>query len=178
MPSQTFRFAVVLFLMTLLVLLAGCTARKASSPATTNVAASPSGKVLIHFKEFEFGKDWSADFEVTNDTNEPISYVGDKTYRFAYCTLAAKRTDHPFENAAFTLRNFCTLGNRVSLQTLAPGQSIVLAAEKAEIRDLLYKNDASATVAAQIGFEVFVGNDRHRDMVWTEQISFPNEDPR
>jgi len=134
-----------------------------------------SGQVLIRFKEFEFGKDWAADFEITNDTNGPISYVGDKTYRFAYCTLAAKLEN---ENIAFTIRDFCTLGNLVLLQTLEPGQSVVLAAEKNEIHNLLYKNDLSSPVTAQIGFEVFVGNDRHREMLWSEQITFPNQEPR
>lgn len=138
------------------------------------MATERSGKVLVRFKGFEFGKDWSADFEITNSSNEPVFYVGSKDkYRFAYCTLAAKREN---ENIAFTIRDFCTLGNLVSLQTLDPGQSIVLAAPKYEIRDLLYKNDAASTVTAQIGFEVFGGNDRHRDMVWSEQITFPNQD--
>ena len=82
------------------------------------------------------------------------------------------------QDIAFTIRDFCTLGNLVSLQTLEPGQSIVLAAQKNEIQTLLYKNDLSSTVTAQIGFEVFVGTDRHREMVWTEQITFPNQEPR
>ena len=159
-----------------LVLSSGCAMRRTSSSQpvpTTNVSTERSGKVLVRFKEFEFGKDWSADFEITNSSNEPVSYVGKDKYRFAYCTLAAKRQN---ENIAFTIREFCTLGNLVSLQTLDPGQSTVLAAEKYEIRDLLYKNDLSSTVTAEIGFEVFVGNDRHRDMVWSEPITFPNQD--
>jgi hypothetical protein len=170
------------------VLTTGCSKRGTSHPSlsTTNtqpsstlpiarVSTSRSGKVLVRFKEFEFGKDWSADFEITNETNAPISYIGDKTYRFAYCTLGAKLEK---QNIAFTIRDFCTLGNFVSLQTLEPGQSMVLAAQKNEVHDLLYKNDLSSTVTAQIGFEIFVGNDRHRETVWSEQITFPNQEPR
>lgn len=176
MVSQALKLAVALFLLTVSVLLAGCTARTAPSPqsaATTNIVTPRSGKVLIRFKQFEFGKDWAADFEITNDTNGPISYVGNKTNSDAYCTLAAKLEN---QNIAFTIRDFCTLGNLVSLQTLDSGQSMVLAAQKNEIQNLLYKNDLSSTVTAQIGFEVFVGNDRHREMVWSEQITFPNQD--
>src|SRR5580765_1393863 len=179
-PTQTLILALT---FGILVLLAGCASQRTSSsqsvaatntggstlPATT-MPASGSGKVLIRFKEFEFGKDWAADFEITNDTNGPISYIGDKTYRFAYCTLGAKLEKR---NIAFTIRDFCNLGNFVSLQTLEPGQSMVLAAQKKEVHDLLYKNDLSSTVTAQIGFEIFVGNDRHRETVWSEQITFP-----
>src|SRR5256885_10134680 len=177
MLSQARRLSAMLFL-TVSILSVGCVARKAASPqiaTTTQMVTAQSGKVLVRFKAFEFGKDWAADFEITNDTNGPISYVGDKTYRFAYCTLAAKLEN---KNIAFTIRDFCTLENLVSLQTLEPGQSIVLAAEKNEIHNLRYKNELSSTVTAQIGFEVFVGNDRHREMVWTEQITFPNQEPR
>jgi len=133
--------------------------------------------VLVRFKEFEFGKDWAADFEITNDTAQPLIYVGHTNKdRFTYCTLAAKRQDN-FENVGFKVRDACVLGTLVSLQTLQPGQSVVLAARKNEIQDLLRVTDTSS-VATQIGFEVFVGDDRHRDVVWSEPITFPNGDPR
>jgi hypothetical protein len=176
------------------VLSAGCAARKASSPQTvpttnvapervtavsrTSTATERSGKVLIRFKEFEFGKDWAADFEIINDTTGPVLYVGHNNKdRFTYCTLAARRQDNNTEMPAVTVRDLCILGTLVSLQKLEPGQSAVLAARKNEIRDLLHITDAS-TVGAQVGFEVFVGDDRRREMVWSEQITFPNGDPR
>jgi hypothetical protein len=134
--------------------------------------------VLIRFKEFEFGKDWAAAFEIINDTTGPVLYVGHNNKdRFTYCTLAAKRQDSNGEVSAVTVREICGLGTLVTLQTLQPGQSMVLAARKNEIRDLLHVTDAS-TVAAQIGFEVFVGDDRRREIVWSEQITFPNGNPR
>jgi hypothetical protein len=131
----------------------------------------------MHFKEFEFGKDWAADFEITNDTTQAPVYVGHSNKdRFTYCTLAAKRQDK-YENIGFSVRDACVFGPLVSLQTLEPGQSVTLAARKNEVRDLLHITDASP-VAAQIGFEVFVGDDRHREIAWSEQIAFPNGDPR
>jgi len=143
------------------------------------VSTERSGKVLVRFKEFEFGKDWAADFEIINDTTGPVLYVGHNNKdRFTYCTLAARRQDSNTEMPAVTVRDLCILGTLVSLQTLEPGQSAVLAARKNEIRDLLRVNDTTSPVTAQIGFEVFVGNDRRRDIVWSEQITFPNQEPR
>jgi len=158
----------------------GCNYRRRSSSQSipvTNIAAARSGKVLIRFKEFEFGKDWAADFEITNDTMQPLTYVGHNNKdRFTYCTLAAKRQEK-YDNVAFTVRDACVLGTLVSLQTLEPGQSVVLAARKNEIQDMLHVNDASS-VATQIGFEAFVGDDRHREIVWSDPITFPNADAR
>jgi len=190
MFSKALKFPTIILTLALgvSVLTTGCSNRGTShqSLSTTNTQPSPtlpiarvpksrSGKVLVRFKEFEFGKDWSADFEITNETNAPISYIGDTKYRFAYCTLGAKRES---ENIAIALREFCTLGNFASLQTLDAGQSVVLAAQRNEVRNLLYKNDSRSTVTAQIGFEVFVGNDSHRDMVWSDPVTFPSQDPR
>jgi len=141
------------------------------------MATQRSGNVLINFKEFEFGKDWAADFEIINDTKGPVLYFGHNNKdRFTYCTLAARRQDNNPEMTAVTVRDLCVLGTLVSLQTLEPGQSAVLAARKTEIQDLLHLRDRSSPVTAQIGFEVFVGNDRRREIVWSEQITFPNQE--
>jgi hypothetical protein len=134
--------------------------------------------VLVRFKEFEFGKEWSADFEIINDTTGPVLYVGhDSKDRFTYCTLAAKRQEVNTEIPAVTVREPCVMGMLTSLQRLEPGQYAVLAAGENEIRDLLH-NNMSFPLTAQIGFEVFVGNDRHRDIVWSDQVTFPNQEPR
>src|SRR5438105_7249193 len=118
-----------IFLLTLGVSLlsAGCAMRRTSSSQsvpTTNMATERSGKVLIRFKEFEFGKDWAADFEIINDSTGPVLYVGHNNKdRFTYCTLAARRQDNNAEMPAVTVRDICVLGTLVSLQTLEPGQS-------------------------------------------------------
>ncbi len=194
MLSKGLRFPIIILTLTLgvSVLTTGCGNRGTSSHQsvlttntegsstlpTANASTTRSGNVLIRFKEFEFRKDWAADFEIINDTTTPVYFVGDNTDGSRYCTLAARRQDNDSEIPAVIVRNFCVLGNRVALQTLQPGQSAVLAANKNEIRDLLHIKDLSSTVAAEIGFEVFVASDRHRHIVWSDQVTFPNQDPR
>ena len=137
-----------------------------------------SGKILIRFTEFEFGKDWSADFEITNDTTQPVFYVGSKDkHRFDYCTLAARHRDQ-YDNISFKIRDICYESTFLALQTLQPGDSLVLAAEKQEVRDLLHARDANSEIKAQIGFEVFVGEGKRREVLWSDEVAFPNSERR
>ena len=66
----------------------------------------------------------------------------------------------------------------LALQTLQPGESLVLAAEKQEVRDLLHARDANSEIKAQIGFEVFVGEGKRREVLWSDEVAFPNSERR
>jgi hypothetical protein len=147
-----------------------------SSNAALQSAAVHSGKVLIRLKEFEFGKDWNADFEITNDTAQPVFYVGSKDkYRFAYCTLAAKHQEQ-YQNIAFKIRDICYESTFLALQSLQPGESVILAVEKHDVQELLHPTDANSEVKAQIGFEVFVGEGKRREILWSDEVTFPKSD--
>lgn len=145
------------------------------NPAQSNVTTR-SGNVLVRFKEFEFGKDWNADFEITNGTSRPAYYVGSNgKYRFAYCTLAAKRQEQ-FLNVSFKIRDICYESTILGLQLLQPGESLILAVEKQDVRDLLHTTDANSEIKAQIGFEFFLGDDSHREILWSDEVTFPRSD--
>lgn len=162
------------------------------STSTTETSAQQqpirgkSGKVLIHSKEFEYGKGWNANFEIVNETPQPIFYVGSKRKdKFDYCTLAVKH-EEPFpanhdgiiDNLSLNIRDSCYYSTGMFLQTLEPGDSIILAVWENEVRNLRHITDAQSDTKAQIGFEFFVGADKRREIVWSEEITFPYDEYR
>lgn len=146
------------------------------SNAAQQLDAVRSGKVLIRLKEFEFGKDWNADFEITNDTTQPVFYVGstDK-YRFAYCTLAAKNQEQD-QHISFKIRDICYESTFLALQSLQSGGSLILAVEKQDVRELLHQTNANSEIKAQVGFEVFLGEGKRREILWSDEVTFPKSD--
>jgi hypothetical protein len=160
-------------------------------PATDTSITQPfnrekSGKVLVRFKEFEYGKGWLAAFEIINDTTQPIFYVGSKRKdKFDYCTLAVKH-EEPFpanhdgkiDNLSFDIRSNCYYSTGMFLQTLKSGESVTLTAWEHEVRSLGHINDAKLDTKAQIGFEFFTGEEKRREVVWSEEITFPFDEYR
>jgi hypothetical protein len=149
-------------------------------------AEERSGKVLIRLRNFEYGKDWIAYFEILNDTEQPIFYVGSKDrYALAYCTLGVKH-EEPFpanhdgkiNNLTFKVADACYHGQLLSLQTIQPGESFVLAVDDYVVRDMLNINDPKQETKAQVGFEIFAGEDRRREILWSEEITFPVDPDR
>jgi len=144
-----------------------------------------SGKVLIHLNGFEYRKDWVANFEITNDTPEPMFYVGGESKdQLDYCTLAAKHQEQDGnlsskkDNLSIEVRDICYYGTFLKLQTLNPGESIVLTVDEGEVRGLLHISDPNLDTTAQAGFEVFAGNDRSRQILWSDEITFPHDEYR
>jgi len=155
------------------------------STANESFKAAPpksdeSDKVIMQFKGFELYKDWVTKFEITNYTTKPITYIGFKNKQeFDFCTLAAQREEiwEPSGNKAHasgtTTKDHCRFSTAVILQTIEPGERVVFAVFKNEVQDLVtlrekYKN-------AQIGFEFFVGDEKRREMLWSEDITFPDD---
>jgi len=161
---------------------------KSSSSSTANETlevASPTGeesnKIVIRFKGFELYKGWVAKFEIANYTAKPITYIGFKDKgEFDFCTLAAQREEiwEPSGNKARAsgtrIQYHCLESKAVILQTVMPGERIVFSVFKNDVQDLVtlrgkYKN-------AQIGFEFFVDDEKRREMLWSEDITFPDDE--
>ncbi|HEX8737206.1 MAG TPA: hypothetical protein VF721_17875 [Pyrinomonadaceae bacterium] len=165
---------------------ANLTAPAAETSAPQQTIRGQSGKILIHSKGFEYGKEWIADFEIINETRQPIFYVGSRNKnKFDYCTLAVKRQEqlknlsfNELKNLSFKIRDVCYYGTFLTLQTLEPGESMALAVEEHEVRSLLHINDAKSDTKAQIGFEFFVGEEKRREILWSEEITFPYDEYR
>jgi hypothetical protein len=160
------------------------------SPAVPDSVDLPvggrSGKVVINFRNFEYGKEWNANFEIINETTQPIFYIGSpRKGAFDYCTLGV-RHEEPFpanhdgkiDNLTFRVSYGCYYGTSMALQTLNPGESIVLAADDHRVRDMLGIKEPNKETTAQIGFEVFVGEDKRREILWSEEITFPADPSR
>jgi hypothetical protein len=155
-----------------------------SLPAnTTRVALSPtneeSGKIILRFKGFELGKGWMANFEIVNYTAKPITYIGFKSKGiFDFCTLAAQHdsiyepTGVKVHHSGNTTKVNCRESTAVILQTLEPGESVLFSVFKHEVQDLVDLKDLKS---AQIGFEFFVGDEKRREMLWSEEIAFPED---
>jgi hypothetical protein len=137
-----------------------------------------SGEVLLRFKNFEPAKGWIANFEIINETEQTVFYVGSKRKdKFDYCTLAVKRNEET-ENLSFNTRDVCYYGKFITLQSLEPGESVVLSAWEYEVRSLLAISDKRIDTKTQIGFEVFTGEDKRREILWSEEIKFPRDEHR
>jgi hypothetical protein len=145
-------------------------------------AAAPTeeetGKVTVNFKGFEIYKEWVAKFEISNYTAKPITYIGFKSKQeFDFCTLVARRdeiserTGMRIGSSGTATKVHCRESNAVILQTIAPGEKVLFSVFKNEVQELVrldekYKN-------AQIGFEFFVGDEKRREIFWSEDITFP-----
>lgn len=131
-------------------------------------------KVVIQFRGFEYWKSWVALFEVINDTGQPILYVGSQRRGSNdYCTLASRRE---VENSmTIKASSACYYNTGVRLQPLNPGEVYTFAMDEYEIRSMLGLKDPTVATIAQVGFEVFVGEEKKREFVWSDYITFPPE---
>jgi len=150
----------------------------------TTLASPPtneeSGKIVLRFKGFELLKGWVANFEVVNYTAKPITYVGFKNKGiFDFCTLAAQRdtiyepTGVKNHHSGTTTKTHCRFSTAVILQTIEPNETVVFSVFKQEVQDLVNIRELKS---AQIGFEFFVGDEKRREMLWSEEITFPEEE--
>jgi hypothetical protein len=132
-----------------------------------------SGQVELHFKEFQQAKDLLAVFDLANKTSRPILY---ETYSFTanaektnFCQLSAKQTNIVRRR---TVSN-CLYADNVTLQALEPGEKVTLCVEKWEVKETLELSSDAPEITTKIGFEVFVGDKRQRQIVWSDTIVFP-----
>ena len=155
-----------------------------STAKETTLASPPtneeSGKIVLRFKGFELLKGWIANFEIVNYTAKPITYVGFKSKGiFDFCTLAAQRdtiyepTGAKVHHSGNATKTHCRLSTAVILQTIEPGETIVFSVFKDEVQDLVNLRELKS---AQIGFEFFVGDEKRREMLWSEEITFPEDE--
>lgn len=165
---------------------ASSTAPATEMSARRQSPSETSSKIVIRFKEFEYGKTWNANFEITNETTKPVYYVGSKRKdRFDYCTLAVKH-EEPFpanhdgkiDNLSVEIRSGCYYSTGMFLQTLEPGESIVFGVWEDEVRTMRRITDAKSDTQAQIGFEIFTGEGKRREILWSEEITFPHDQYR
>ena len=152
------------------------------SVATQSPIAEKSGKVLLRFKNFEYGKTWNANFELINDTTQPIIYVGRKFQDATdYCTIAVRYEDSSAPNdrrSGIKVMDACYYGTRFSLQTLDSGERIGLSADEYNVREMLGLKEKKLDTIAQIGFEIFIGEGKQREIVWSDEITFPYDEYR
>jgi hypothetical protein len=166
-------------------LLSPTPARHSSSlSANVTLVASPptsgeAGKIILRFKGFEPSKDWIANFDIVNYTAKPITYIGLKRKdRFDFCTLAARRdsvyepTGVKVHHSGVTTKYHCRESTAVILQTIEPGESVPFSVFQHEVQDLVNLRDLKS---AQIGFEFFVGDEKRREMLWSEELTFPDD---
>ena len=72
------------------------------------VSGIKSGKIIVRFKEFYYGKMWSAYFEVINDTSNPVFYVGSKrgdSNSSDFCALAIRKKEDADSFSPFNMLN-------------------------------------------------------------------------
>jgi hypothetical protein len=134
-------------------------------PQTSNsLAQSNPGKVEIHFKRFyRYEGSDVAEFELTNGTSEPISYMGYN--RNSYCEITFKSAEK------LNTVNQCTCGTDLGLQTLPAGETALYTVTDVVAR--YHLNLKKQKITASFGFEVMVGAEKRREILWTEEITFP-----
>src|SRR5687768_2170642 len=103
---------VILIALTLGLL--GCSSHSEPANSSAETPTSPrvarSNSVLIQFKGFEYWKTWVGIFEIINDTDRPIIYVGsDRKGSQDYCTLAVRQKD--LDNTTFRVSYGCYFGS-------------------------------------------------------------------
>jgi hypothetical protein len=149
--------------------------------ATQQFARAKSGKILVSFKKFHYGKGWFAYFEIINDTPESVFYVGSKRQNANYadyCTLSVRPKEEANNFFPFKVLNQCHYSKVDRLQALESGKSIIFDVYEQDIRNLLNLKDANVETRAQFGFEFFVGAEKDREILWSEEITFPYDEYR
>lgn len=151
------------------------------APSRDAVAPSPDeiNKIQLRFLGFELRKDWAARFEISNYTAKPVIYIGfKKPDEYGFCTLAARRAEKAEQTGMYidasglSTRSSCRHSKAVILQTIEPGESSIFTVDKYEVQPLVSLNGKYKN--AQIGFEFFVGHEKRREMVWSQDITFPD----
>ena len=122
-----------------------------------------SEKIEIRFKRiYDDEGSGVADFEVINGTWEPIRYMGWNKNR--YCEISFKSGEKLYT------ANECGCVAGYELQTLEAGETALFTVSEAYLRRR-FKIKAQ-TIKADFGFEVMVGADKRKKMLWTEEVTF------
>ena len=167
--GQSFVALVILCQFTMI----GCKSQFNNATSPPSRVDTLSGQVELHFKEFQQAKDLLALFDLANKTSCPILY---ETYSFTdnaektnFCQLAAKQTDLVMRRTV----EDCLYANNVTLQALEPGESVSLCVAKWDVKETLKLSSDAPEIATKVGFEVFVGDRRQKQIVWSDTIVFP-----
>ena len=127
----------------------------------------------LRFKEFQQAKDLLAVYELSNHTTSSIFYetysFTDRAERTNFCRLAAKQTDIVKEHTV----HICHYADNITLQELGAGDSVSLEVGKWEVKETLNLSSDAPEIGTKIGFQVFVGPTRKKQIAWSEMIVFP-----
>ena len=147
-----------------------------TTPAPTPSVNEINGQIQIHFIKFNQAKDLFADFEVINGTNYPIIYAGYSPYtkkrtedKNNFCDLVTKQG----EKWGFVEVSRCLGAMRKTLQTLEPGERAVFSVGKWDVKKSLDLSVIQPEIRTQIGFEIYAGKDQQKQILWTDEIRFP-----
>jgi hypothetical protein len=155
--------------------------KKPQSPRAEDTTATPfineiDGQIRLRFIGFHQAKDLFADFEVVNGTNYPIVYAGYSFYsnnfredKNNFCDLVVKQD----EKRAFSEVTRCNGAMRKTLQTLEPGESATFSVAKWDVKMLLNLPAIQPEITTQIGFEIYIGNGQQKQIIWTDELRFP-----
>jgi hypothetical protein len=144
-------------------------------PAPTPVTEI-NGKIQLRFIKFTQSKDLLADFEIVNGTGHPITYEGYRWYtrnfkedKNNFCDLRTKQS----EKFGFVETTNCNGAMRRTLLTLESGERAIFSVEKWDVKKSLDLPAVQPAITTQIGFEVYTGKDQEKQILWSEEINFP-----
>jgi len=151
-------------------LLASGESAVAAAPVSAN---NESDKIQLRFKGFQQAKDLLAEFELRNGTAQPILYVSysytDRKEKNNFCTLAVRQGEAVLKSDV----SECRYAKEVTLQTIESGDSATFFVGKWDLKTLLNLQAIQPEITTQIGFEIFKGVEKRKEIVWSEAIAFP-----
>jgi hypothetical protein len=143
------------------------------SPTNTSPPEKSSSQIERHFKEFQQAKDMLAIFELGNNTNLSILY---ESYSFThnseknhFCHLAVKQAEKIMQGSV----SECRYAENIALLILGPGERVSFAVPKWEVKTLLNLTSDKPEIMTKIGFEVFEGEKRQKEIIWSDTIVYP-----
>ncbi|MBC7796078.1 MAG: hypothetical protein H7Z37_04305 [Pyrinomonadaceae bacterium] len=120
-------------------------------------------EIFFDFDGFRMTKDWVAEFEIINDTAEPIYYDT--------CS-----TEFKSDERRVAANDYSCIEGRKELTLLKSGERATIYFEKQSVKDALYARELEPKVSAQVGIEVLVGTEKQRRRLWSVQkFTFPEE---
>ncbi len=135
-----------------------------AAPINEQLVEQAFGNIEIHFKQYlKIEGENYAEFEIVNHQRLPVGYIG--YGKDSYCTTAVKLNHRVEQN------NQCWCGTGLERQTLRAGETALYQVSESEVRHLLKKDKGK--FKTQVGFEFLVGAERRKELVWSEEVSFP-----
>jgi hypothetical protein len=134
------------------------------------------GKIQLRFIKFTQSKDLLADFEIVNGTDYPVIYAGYRWYtrnfeedKNNFCNLVTKQG----EKWGFVETSNCFGAMRKTLLTLKPGERAIFSVAKWDVKKSLDLPAVQPEITTQIGFEIYTGKDQEKQILWTDELKFP-----